>query len=157
MPTIKITTVIHAPVKRCFDLSRSIDLHIESTKHTGETAIAGVTSGLIGLNETVTWRAKHMGLWQKLTSKITEFNSPNYFVDEMVQGAFKSFRHEHQFAATEQGTEMTDIFTFQSPFGMAGQLFNYLFLTSYMTVLLEKRNTVIKTCAESTAWMKFIG
>jgi len=40
-------------------------------------------SGLIGMNDSVTWRAKHFGVYQKSTSKITEFERPNYFVDEM--------------------------------------------------------------------------
>src|ERR1700759_359494 len=94
---IELSTMIDAPIQVCFDLSRSIDLHIESTKQTGEKAIAGRTSGLIEMGESVTWRAKHFGVWQNLTSKITEFKSPDYFTDEMVSGAFKSFRHEHLF------------------------------------------------------------
>src|ERR1700743_2522414 len=97
MPTIVLITKINAPVETVLNLSRSIDLHIVSTKQTGERAIGGRTSGLIGLNETVTWRAKHFGIWQNLTSKITVFNPPNLFADEMVSGAFKSFRHEHHF------------------------------------------------------------
>ncbi len=76
MPTIELHTQINAPTQTVFNLSRSIDLHIESTKQTGEQAIAGRTSGLIKLGETVTWRAKHFGIRQDLTSKITEFNYP---------------------------------------------------------------------------------
>ena len=97
MPKIELHTFINADKKIVFDLSRSIDLHKISTKHTNEEAIAGVTSGLIGLNETVTWKAKHFGIYQLLTSKITEFESPNYFTDEMENGAFKWFRHQHIF------------------------------------------------------------
>ena len=152
MPSIQIVTQINAPIERCFNLSRSIDLHVVSTKHTNEKAIAGVTSGLIGLNESVTWRAKHLGVWQTLTSRITEFDSPNLFIDEMVNGAFKSFRHEHHFKAVPPNTIMTDIFTFTSPFGPAGEIFNRLFLTQYMQRLLEKRNEVIKEYAESDKW-----
>lgn len=62
MPVIYLEPFIDAPIEKCFDLARSIDLHMESTKHTGETAIAGKTSGIIELNETVTWRAKHFRL-----------------------------------------------------------------------------------------------
>ena len=97
MPSIILETPINAPIERCFDLSRSIDLHTDSMQHTGEKAIAGRTSGLIELGESVTWEAKHFGIRQTLTSKITEFDRPNYFVDEQVSGAFKSFRHEHHF------------------------------------------------------------
>ena len=152
MPTIELNTHINAPVKRCFHLSRSIDLHLISTKHTGEQAIAGRTKGLIELGETVTWRAKHFFIWQNLTTKITEFNSPHFFVDEMVSGAFKSFRHEHYFFAADGGTVMRDVFVFESPYGLLGKLFNIITLKAYMTSLLTQRNDVIKQVAESEKW-----
>ena len=93
MPKIILEININAPREIVFDLARSIDFHKESTKHTKEDAIAGKTSGLLELNESVTWRVKHFGIWLELESKITEFDSPNYFVDEMVKGNFKSFKH----------------------------------------------------------------
>ncbi len=54
MPRIEIETWIAAPTDLCFDLARDIDLHIRSTDGTGERAVEGVTSGLIGLGEFVT-------------------------------------------------------------------------------------------------------
>ena len=149
MPKIELFTEIHAPIEKAFDLSRCIDLHIESTKQTGEHAIAGRTSGLIELGETVTWRARHFGIWQSLTSKITDYNYPTFFADEMMNGAFKSFRHEHHFLVVDNGTLMRDVFAFESPFGILGRLFNWLILTKYMTKLLLERNRVIKLVAES--------
>jgi ligand-binding SRPBCC domain-containing protein len=146
---IELSTHINAPIQRCFDLARSIDLHMESTKQTGEKAIAGRTNGLIGLGETVTWRAKHLGVWQTLTSKITEFEYPNHFTDEMVDGAFKSIRHEHCFYAINNETVMKDIFIFEAPMGWLGRLANFIFLGRYMEKLLKKRNRVIKQVAES--------
>jgi ligand-binding SRPBCC domain-containing protein len=148
MMRIELLTTINAPIEKCFDLSRSIDLHKESTKQTGEEAIAGRTSGLIELGETVTWRAKHFGIWQNLTSKITEFDRPNLFVDEMVEGAFKSIRHEHHFTWVDNYTLMKDVFVFESPLGVLGRLANFLFLKKYMIKLLEERNRVIKEAAE---------
>jgi ligand-binding SRPBCC domain-containing protein len=149
MPKIELLTEINAPIEKVFDLARSIDLHMESTKQTGEQAIAGRTSGLIEPDETVTWRAKHFGIWQTLTSKITEFDHPNFFADEMVKGAFKSFRHEHHFIKVDDHTVMKDVFVFESPFGILGRLFSWLVLTKYMTKLLEDRNRVIKEAAEA--------
>jgi ligand-binding SRPBCC domain-containing protein len=149
MPKIELLTNINAPIQTVFDLSRSIDLHMESTKQTGEQAIAGKTSGLIELGETVTWRAKHFGIRQDLTSKITEFNSPTFFVDEMVRGTFKSIRHEHRFSEVDAHTVMKDVFVFESPFGILGKLANWLILKRYMTNLLTKRNQVIKDTAEN--------
>ena len=149
MPTIRLQTFIKADIETCFDLSRSIDLHLESTKQTGETAIAGRTRGLIEMGESVTRRARHFGIRQTLTSKITVMQRPVLFVDEMQTGAFKSFSHEHHFAETDGATLMTDVFTFQSPLGLLGAIINKLFLTRYMTNLLLQRNEVIKAHAES--------
>lgn len=149
MPTIELITIVNAPIEKCFDLARNIDLHIESTKQTGEQAIAGRTGGLIELGETVTWRAKHFDIWQTLTSKIMDFDRPNFFADEMVKGAFKSFRHEHYFVSRHEQTLMKDIFVFESPAGVVGRLFNWLILKKYMTRLLSKRNKVIKSAAEN--------
>jgi ligand-binding SRPBCC domain-containing protein len=156
MPTISLTTIVNATPELCFDLSRSIDLHTISTKQTGEKAVAGVTTGLLHLNETVTWRAKHFGIWQHLTSKITEYNRPFYFVDEMVKGAFAGFRHEHHFKQQNNQTIVTDIFAYTSPMGILGLAADKLFLKTYMTKLLSERNRVIKMYAESGKWQEII-
>lgn len=150
MPIIKLNTFINAPITTVFDNARSIDLHKESTAHTHEQAIAGKTSGLINFGETVTWKAKHFGIYQTLTSKITEMNEPFYFVDEMTEGIFKSIRHEHHFEFQNGNTTMTDVMIFESPGGLVGRLFNRLILTKYLTKLLIKRNEVIKQYSEAT-------
>lgn len=148
MPIIKLTMFIKAPIQLCFDLSRSIDIHMESTSQTNERAVRGRTSGLIELGETVTWEATHLGVRQHLTSIITEFDPPYRFVDEMVNGAFKRFRHEHIFELQDDGTLMTDKFDYTSPFGPLGRLADRMFLQSYMARLLFRRNEYIKCIAE---------
>lgn len=155
MPTIHLTTFVAAPAQRVFDLARSIDLHRKSMAHTGEEAIAGTTSGLIGLNETVTWKAKHLRRMRVLKSKITAMEPPLSFTDEMMDGDFKSLRHEHHFKRIENGTLLIDIFSYEAPYGSLGRLAERLFLTRYMKTLLETRNKTIKEYAESEKW-KFI-
>lgn len=150
MPLIEIETIINADVKTCFDLARNIDIHQESMKHSGEIAIAGKTSGLIGLGEWVSWEAKHFGIVQHLTSKITEFDQPNYFADEMVMGAFESYKHEHFFIELGSKTIMRDKFYFKSPYGPLGLIVNSLFLKRYMTNLLTMRGEALKKIAEKT-------
>ncbi|MBC8046714.1 MAG: SRPBCC family protein [Fimbriimonadaceae bacterium] len=152
MPQIVQEIEIHAPIEICFDLSRSIDLHMISTGKTKEKAIAGKTSGLIELNETVTWRAKHLGVNQTLTSKITALKYPKYFVDEMVAGVFKSLRHQHIFESKNDHTIITDKFEFESPFGIFGKIFNHIFLTSYLKGFITDRNKIIKEYAETDKW-----
>ena len=48
-------------------------MHVRSAAGTGEQAIAGTTRGLLGLHQEVTWRGRHFGVWQELTSRITAY------------------------------------------------------------------------------------
>ena len=156
MPVIQLETIIHAPIERCFDLARSIDFHSYSTAKTKEKAIAGVTSGLIQRNETVTWEAIHLGVRQRITSKITQMEFPTYFIDEQVKGAFQSIYHQHTFEEIEGKVRMVDIFEFKSPLGILGKIANALFLKKYLTRFLLHRNKMIKNCAETELWKQFL-
>lgn len=152
MARIHITTFIAAPVERVFNLSRSINLHSISTAHTNERAIAGVTTGLINLNETVTWQARHLFKTRQHTSIISAMESPVFFIDEMTKGDFKSFRHEHHFKSIDNGTIMIDILQFESPYGSLGKFFNSIYLKKYLEKFLIKRNNTIKEYAETQKW-----
>lgn len=148
MSKIILKTIIKADIQTVFNLSRDIGLHQKSAFKTGEKAIAGRTSGLIELNETVTWRAKHLGFFQTHQSKITEMEKSLHFTDEMLKGRFKSFKHQHVFKSEGKNTVMTDILEFQSPFGIIGRMFNKLYLENYMKNFLLQRNKIIKIAAE---------
>lgn len=148
MSEIILNTIIKSNIQTVFDLSRDIDLHQKSTFKTGEKAIAGRTSGLIELGETVTWKAKHLGFFQTHQSKITEMENPFHFTDEMLKGRFKLFKHQHIFKTEGKNTIMTDILEFESPFGIIGKVFNIIFLKNYMKKFLMERNKLIKITAE---------
>jgi ligand-binding SRPBCC domain-containing protein len=152
MSTIHLTTFIAAPIQRVFDLSRSINLHKISTAHTNEEAIAGVISGLISKNETVTWKAKHLFKTRLYTSIISEMQSPTFFIDEMQKGDFKSLKHEHHFKEIENGTILIDILHFESPYGIIGKWFNTIYLKNYLQKFIVQRNVVIKEYAETEKW-----
>jgi ligand-binding SRPBCC domain-containing protein len=156
MPTIELTTEIEAPIDRVFDLARSIDLHMNSTSKTGERAVAGVTSGLIGAADEVTWRARHFGVWQSLTVRVDVFDPPTHFSDSMVRGAFRQMVHHHYFATSPRGTTMRDAFEFRSPLGVLGRIVDALFLTRYLRSFLIERNRVIKATAESDEWRRYL-
>lgn len=156
MPVIQLTTVIRAPRPVVFDLARSIDAHLDSTLGSRERAVAGVTGGLIGLNDEITWEARHLGVKQRLTVLITAFDRPQHFQDTMTAGAFKRMVHDHEFADHPSGTLMTDRFDFQSPLGPLGRLVDHWFLQGYMRRFLIRRNAVLKEIAESDKWRRYI-
>lgn len=149
MAIIRLETYINAPIERCFDLSLSVDLHRHSVAHTHERPVAGVTSGVMKLGDTVTWEAMHFGIKQHLTSKITAYERPYRFTDAMVRGAFQELTHLHEFVSQPPGTLMIDLFAFRAPLGILGKLAETLVLTCYMKGLLLTRNRYLKQVAEA--------
>lgn len=129
--------------ERLFDLSRSIDAHTGSMAKSRETAIAGVTSGVISEGEEVTWRAWHFGIPLRMTSRITEMQAPLRFVDEQVRGPFKHFRHVHEFTSENSGAVMVDRIEFSAPFGIIGRVLEQLILAKYLQRLIAARNSYI--------------
>ena len=149
MTTIHLKTKIKSPIQTVFDVSRSIDIHQQSASKTNEVAIAGITSGLINFNETVTWRGKHFGFYLTLKSRITAMDLHDNFVDEMEEGKFKSFKHEHFFEEINRITIMTDKLQYETPYGIFGKLFDVLFLKRHLTQFLLERNKILKEVSEN--------
>lgn len=145
MAAFELSTWIASPVEACFDLSRSIDLHLESMLASDERAVAGVTSGLIGEGEEVTWEARHFGRLWRMTSRITEFDPPRRFVDQMVSGPFTSFRHEHRFEPEGTGTRMLDVVEYAVPLGVVADPI----VGAYLRRLMRRRNEAIRRRAEA--------
>lgn len=159
MVKLKEITLIHAPVERCFDLARSVEVHLEGNIHWSEQALAtgGITSGLLGLDQRVRWRARHFGLWHALTSEITEMQPPAYFQDKMIDGPFRSLIHNHKFQTLPNGvTSMKDTLIFAAPVPLLGRVAEITFLKRYMQTLLRERNAAIKRIAESNDWLRFL-
>ncbi|AZN42213.1 SRPBCC family protein [Paenibacillus albus] len=149
MVTVETEVWINAPLEHCFELARNIDVHTRTVwPRTKERAVAGVTTGPIGHGETVTFEATHLGVRQRLTSRITEYRAPYYFVDEMQRGAFKSLRHEHFFERVDGMTLMRDRLTFAAPLGVIGWFVERAVLRKYMHSFLIYRNEQLKVLAE---------
>jgi ligand-binding SRPBCC domain-containing protein len=156
METIRLATWIDAPVERCFLLSLSIDLHVASLGRTKERAIDGVTAGLIGEGETVTFQARQFGLRLRHTSRIEVLRPYSYFRDVMVAGFFRHFEHDHHFAPLDDGTRMRDEIRFSLRWGPFGRLASKLLVRRRLISLIAERNAAIKQVAESEAWRQYL-
>ena len=139
---------IEAPLQICFDLARDAEFHVESARETGERIVAGRAAGLWELNDEITFEGRHLGLRQRFSTRITQFDSPNGFVDEMTRGAFSSMRHEHRFETLNGATVMTDILEWRSPFGVLGRVADR-FIESHLRRFLTLRAARLKEHAES--------
>lgn len=152
MPRFEIETEIAADPAQCFDLSLSVDAHAESMAASGERAVGGVTAGRMNLGDTVTWRARHFGIWFRMTSAITAYEFPWRFVDEQVRGPFTRWWHEHRFQENGHGGAlMIDVIEFRSPGGPIGRLADRVVLARYMEKLIRQRNEWLQQSLESSA------
>ncbi len=156
MPTLRLEMFVRAPRERCFDLSRSVEAHVDSASGTGERAVGGVTRGLLGPGDEVTWAARHFGLPFRLTSRMTGFERPRWFRDSMVRGPFARFDHDHYFDRAEGGTLVRDVFDYASPLGPLGRLADFVAVERHMRAFLAERNERLRELAESEHWGRFV-
>lgn len=146
---IRCTTMVPTDQETAFDLSLTIEVHLESFSKSQEQAVAGITSGVMALDDEVTWRARHFGRVWTMTSRISALDKPEMFVDEQVKGPFKSFHHTHLFRRVdERMTEMVDDITFRAPFGWLGWIAERIGLRWYLARLISTRNDAIVEMAE---------
>ncbi|MHA6260580.1 SRPBCC family protein [Sporosarcina sp. CAU 1771] len=150
MPTIQHEIFIAAPIELCFDLARTVEVHAGRQLLTVQKAISGVTAGIMENGDFVTWETSHFGIKQNLTSKIIEMEKPFTFTDRMLEGAFHSFTHTHEFIENDGGTMMKDTFSYTSPFGVFGQFADRLFLENYMGSFISEQAKNVKWYAEIT-------
>jgi len=137
---VVVTRTRHA-AERLFDLALDVDAHVRTMPGTGERAVAGVTSGRIGLGETVTWRGRHLGVRFTMTARVVELDRPRRFVDVQVSGPFRSFSHEHVFERDGEATVMTDRVVVASP--VLGRVAERLVLVPYLRWLLRRRGRLL--------------
>jgi ligand-binding SRPBCC domain-containing protein len=141
MPRLELVTSVNAPRDVVFAYSLDVGLHAASMSGSGERAVAGVTAGQMTLGEQVTWRARHFGRWWRMTSRITAYDPPRFFIDEQVAGPFAHWHHAHHFERGDLGTTlMTDVIDFAAPYGPAGSIAEALLLNRYMSRLIQLRN-----------------
>jgi ligand-binding SRPBCC domain-containing protein len=148
MYKLRVTTWIDAPAEICFDLARGIEAHVESSMGTGERVVGDRQSGLLAPGDEVTWEGRHLGVTQRLSSRITEFRPVAHFQDRMTRGAFKSFEHDHFFDPKDGGTMMTDVVSFQAPLGPIGWFAERLLLARHLRRFLIRRGIALKEMAE---------
>lgn len=87
-----------------------------------------------------------LGIQLNWMTEITQVKELDYFVDEQRIGPYSMWHHQHKIEAIEGGVLMTDIVTYQPPFGFLGAIANSLFIKKqieqlfvFRTIALEKR------------------
>lgn len=155
MPTIRHEIHVRAPAGRCFDLTRSVELHADSSPEIGARAVGGRRTGLSGPGDWTRWSARFCGLRFRLTTQVEGFDRPTQFVDRQTRGLLRRFEHVYRcLPAPDGGCVLSDALTIEAPFGPLGRLLEALYLTRRMDVLVRRRLERIKAVAEDAARWK---
>ena len=77
-------------------------------------------------------------------TEITQVKDKKFFVDEQRVGPYKMWHHEHIFKVQDNGVLMKDIITYIPPFGILGEVANYLFINKRVNEIFDFRSKVLE-------------
>lgn len=80
----------------------------------------------------------------KWVTEITHVTDGRYFVDEQRIGPYKMWHHQHLLEEIEGGVQMTDIVTYQPPYGFLGAIANALFIRKQLRTIFDFRNNALE-------------
>ena len=93
---IEVVTDIAAAPAVVFDLELDVDVHADSLPGSRETASTGSGRRLPELGDEVTFRARHVGLPWRTSSRITAHERPHRFVVEQTRGPRRARHRVHR-------------------------------------------------------------
>jgi ligand-binding SRPBCC domain-containing protein len=82
-------------------------------------------------------------------TEFTHVDAPRFFADEQKFGPFKLWNHQHFFKEVDGGVEMTDEITYVIPFGVLGQLVNWMFVGRRVKAIFDYRFETVNQIFES--------
>ncbi len=92
-----------------------------------------------------------LGIKTTWVTEITHIREKEFFIDEQRIGPYAMWHHQHLVEQIENGVLMTDIVSYEPPFGIIGALANKIVIESkiqqifkYRTIALEKRYGIYK-------------
>lgn len=161
MTVVRIVTRIAASPEACFDLARDVDVHAESLAHTGERVTEKPEGrSHLEMGDTVTFEGDHLGLRIRHRARITAYDRPQHFRDEMVEGLFRVFVHHHTFVPAQPredrptpeasgDTLMRDTVRFALPLRWGGWIAERVVATPYLRRVLRQRADALRAAAEA--------
>ncbi len=84
-----------------------------------------------------------MGISLPWTSKINAVKEKQYFTDDMIEGPFSIWHHQHFFREKDGGTEIHDIVDYKVPLGFIGQLFHPILVKKRVQEIFKYREEIV--------------
>jgi ligand-binding SRPBCC domain-containing protein len=77
-------------------------------------------------------------------TEITNIKEYEYFVDEQRIGPYSMWHHQHKIEPIDGGVLMTDIVTYQPPFGFIGAIANSLIIKNRLQQIFDYRSIALE-------------
>jgi ligand-binding SRPBCC domain-containing protein len=84
-----------------------------------------------------------LGIKATWVTEITHVKEKQYFVDEQRVGPYKIWHHQHILEETADGILMTDIISYQPPFGFLGNIANALIIKGKLKEIFDYRTKAL--------------
>ncbi len=85
-----------------------------------------------------------LGIKMKWVTEITYVKENEYFIDEQRIGPYSMWHHQHKITPIDSGVLMTDIVTYNPPFGFLGALSNKVFIRKQLDEIFNFRESAIE-------------
>ena len=85
-----------------------------------------------------------LGIKTTWVTEITQVKDKKYFVDEQKVGPYSLWHHQHIIEPLDDGILMTDIVSYQPPFGFLGALANKLIIKNKLNEIFDFRTNAIE-------------
>lgn len=79
----------------------------------------------------------------KWVTEIVNANKPDYFIDEQRFGPYKFWHHRHSFTQIPGGTLIKDEVHYALPYGVPGQIINYLLVKNRLKKIFAYRKEAL--------------
>lgn len=145
MQRISAETWINASLEECWDFfsnpNNLLKLTPADMKMQVKTEIpAKMYAGMI-----ISYKvAPLFGIPLSWTSRINQVKEGHYFTDDMIEGPFAIWHHQHFFEEQDGGTLVKDIVDYKAPLGIIGQLFEPILVKPRVKAIFAHREKVIR-------------
>ncbi|MCX7736847.1 MAG: SRPBCC family protein [Candidatus Kapabacteria bacterium] len=92
----------------------------------------------------ITYKVKPVaGIPVNWVTEISHIRKPYFFIDTQLSGPYKLWHHQHIFKEVDNGIEMEDIVHYKLPFGILGNIANFLFVSKQLEGIFNYRKKVL--------------
>lgn len=140
------TQKIPAGINEVWDfISSPANLKEITPKHMGFTVTSNTGDAKMYPGMIITYKVSPLfGIKLDWMTEITHVREKEYFVDEQRIGPYSLWHHQHKIEAIEGGVLMTDIVTYQMPFGFIGAIANALLIKQQLKQIFDYRNVAVE-------------